>query len=264
MTQSTQELKPRAERGRLAPPLARIGVILPTSNRLIEPQFCHFAPTELGVHFERAQITGKWAQSLAGLAPEIARAARTLADAKPDLIVFNCTATSMKEGPQGDAFLLDLIRRETQTDTLSTAQAVVAALRTLSMRKFVLISPYVQANNDHERHYFHDLGFDVVHDVALGLKGGDEYVGVTPEQWVETALANDRPDSDGFFLACTNTTQIEAIDAIERATGKPVVNSNQAVIWATLNRMRERVPALDAAAIPGRLATHATAISAAA
>jgi maleate isomerase len=264
VTQTIPELKPRAERGRLAPPLARVGVILPTSNRLIEPQFAHFASTDLGIHFERAQITGKWAKSLAVLAPEIKRAAHTLADARPDLIVFNCTATSMMEGPSGDAFILDTIRGETNIDTMSTAQAVVAALRTIGMKKFVLISPYVQKNNDHEAEFLHGFGLDVVHDFGLGLRGGDEYLAVTPERWAEIALAHDRPDSDGFFLACTNTTQIEAIEAIERVSGKPVVNSNQAVIWAAVNRLRARVPSLPAATIPGRLGGYATAISAAA
>jgi maleate isomerase len=41
------------------------------------------------------------------------------------------------------------------------------------------------------------------------------------------------------FLSCTNTTQIDAVDAIERALGKPVVNSNQAVLWGCLNRLNK-------------------------
>jgi maleate cis-trans isomerase len=258
------DTKTTTARGRLAPPLARIGVILPTSNRMIEPQFSHYAPVEVGVHFARAQITGPWSRSLDLLAPEIARAANTLADARPDLIVFNCTATSMKEGAKGDEFLLDTIRRETKIDTMSTAQAVIAALRIVGLRKFVLVTPYTQTNNDHEMHYFREFGFDVVHDIGLGLKGGDEFITITPEQWVETALANDRPDSDGFFLACTNTTQIEAIEEIERATGKPVLNSNQAVIWAAINHLRQTIPALPQATIPGALRERTPRVQAAA
>ena len=42
---------------------------------------------------------------------------------------------------------------------------------------------------------------------------------------------------DGFFLSCTNTTQIEAIEAIERETGKLAINSNQATLWAALKRL---------------------------
>jgi maleate cis-trans isomerase len=48
----------------------------------------------------------------------------------------------------------------------------------------------------------------------------------------------DGPDSDGVFLSCTNTRQIEAIADIERDLGKPVVNSNQAVLWGCMKRLK--------------------------
>ena len=41
-----------------------------------------------------------------------------------------------------------------------------------------------------------------------------------------------------MFLSCTNTTQIEAVAAIERALGKPVVNSNQAVLWGCVAKLQ--------------------------
>ena len=70
----------------------------------------------------------------------------------------------------------------------------------------------------------------VVHDVALARKPL-EFATVTPREWTELAREHDRPEADGIFLSCTNTTQIEAVADIERALGKPVVNSNQAVLW---------------------------------
>ena len=67
-----------------------------------------------------------------------------------------------------------------------------------------------------------------------------QFAEVTPQQWVELARKHDRPEADGIFLSCTNTTQIEAIAGIERALGKPVVNSNQAVLWGCVKRLRSR------------------------
>jgi maleate isomerase len=246
-------VEPRAASGPATAPVARIGVILPTSNRMIEPQLPFYAPANLGVHFARAQLTGRWKKPVAELLPEVARAAITLADARPDLIVFNCTSTSMKEGGAGDARLLAAIRDATGIAALSTAGAIVDALTALAMRRLVLITPYVQATNDHESAYFREMGFEVVHDIALGLSGGDEFIQVPAQRWIELARANDRPDSDGFLLACTNTTQIEAVDAIEEATGKPVVNSNQAVLWAAVRRLRTKVASLGPGHVPGRL-----------
>ena len=72
---------------------------------------------------------------------------------------------------------------------------------------------------------------------VLALPGSDDYLAQPPERWVELAVGNARPAADGYFLSCTNTTQIEAIADIERALGKPVVNSNQAVLWGALRRL---------------------------
>ena len=240
-------------RSRLVPARARLGVILPTSNRMIEPQFHHFSPDCLGVHFARARMTGKWAKPLSDLAPEVARAASTLADAKPDLIVFNCTATSMMGGPEGDAFLVDLVEKESGVAALSTAGAVKAAFETLNVRRATLVTPYVQTTNDHEIAYFRALGIEILRDVALGLKGGDDYLLLPPEQWTSLALANDHPDSQCVFMSCTNTTQIEAIEDIEAAIGKPAVSANQAVLWACLQRLSEKLGGEQARPLPGRL-----------
>ena len=241
-------------RRRLATPRARVGVIIPTSNRMIEPQFMAYPPPQLGVHFARAQITGRWAKPLGALIPEIARAARTLADVRPDLMIFNCTATSMKEGASGEEKVLDVVRKETGVDAIGTGSAVVEALDALALRKLVLITPYIQATNDHEIAYLQSRGLAVVHDVALGLTGGDQFITVPPERWIDIALANDRPDADGYFLSCTNTTQIEAVDDIEDSTGKPVVTSNQAVLWACINRLRSVLALTGPISLPGRLA----------
>ena len=92
-----------------------------------------------------------------------------------------------------------------------------------------------------------------MHDVALALPGSDDYLAQPPERWVELAAEHARDDADGYFLSCTNTTQIEAIEPIERRLGKPVVNSNQAVLWACMKRLRHKLgPARPAAGL-GRL-----------
>ena len=65
---------------------------------------------------------------------------------------------------------------------------------------------------------------------------------VTPQDWTRLAKENDRSDADGIFLSCTNTRQIEAIADIEKMLGKPVVNSNQAVLWGCMRRLKDKVP----------------------
>jgi maleate cis-trans isomerase len=223
---------------------ARIGMIIPSVNSMTEPQFNRYAPPGLSVHCARARVAGPWKRPLAAMAEEIAISARLLADVAPDLIVFHCTDTSMTQGPQGEGRILDIVRDATGIEAVATSRMVVEALRALGLCKLVLLSPY--KSNQAVIDYLHATGFRVLHDVALGLESG-EFANVSPAQWLDLARTHDRPDADGIFLSCTNTRQIEAIADIERALGKPVVNSNQAVLWGCLRRLKgklARVPAM--------------------
>jgi maleate cis-trans isomerase len=243
-----EKQRPAAE---LTEPRARIGLIIPSVNRMTERQFNHYAPEGLGVHVARGRVAGEPARTVAELTDEIAHAAGTLADAGPDLIVFHCTHTSMKEGADGEARIIDLIRKTTGIEALSTSSLVNDALRALGISKLVVLSPY-RTNADIIR-YLAAAGFTVVKDVALACKSPAAFEEITPQRWLELAQENDTPEADGIFLSCTNTTQIEAVATIERALGKPVVNSNQAVLWGCLKRLREKIGERQATPTLGRL-----------
>jgi len=252
MTMATLD-RSASSRGFLPTPLARIGLIIPSSNRLTEPQLRHFAPPSLGIHVTRLQMTGKWNRPLSALTEDIQRAASALADAKCDIVVFHCTGHAMEEGPDGDARTRTLIKSATGIEAMSTAAAIEEALGALNLKKLILLTPYDQDTNDHEIDYLRQLNIAVVHDVALALPGSDDYLAQPPERWVELAVEHARDDADGYFLSCTNTTQIEAIEPIERRLGKPVVNSNQAVLWACVKRLRHKLGAVELAPALGRL-----------
>jgi maleate isomerase len=230
------EQKNEATRSR---PRARVGLIIPSVNTMSETQFHRFAPPGLAICVTRARITGKWKRPISAMTAEITSAAALLADCACDLIVYHCTDSSMREGVAGETLVTDLIRRETGIATVTTSALVVAALRRVAIKSLVIVSPY--PSNDVIRRYLEDQGFSVVHDVALGLTA-HSFAEVTPQRWLDITRDNARAEADGYFLSCTNTTQIEAIGLIERALEKPVVNSNQAVLWGCMQRLRDVLP----------------------
>jgi len=91
----------------------------------------------------RGRVAGQPGKTVEELTDEIAHAAGTLADAGPDLIVFHCTNTSMKEGADGEARIINLIEKTTGIEALSTSSLVKDALRALGLKKLVLLSPYM-------------------------------------------------------------------------------------------------------------------------
>src|SRR5262245_10717121 len=167
-------------------PTPRIGLIGPGSNHAAAEPVQAQAPEAGGVHTTRLRMTGQWSRPLRDLADDITRAAEALSDTSPGVIVFHCTANSMAEGQAGETRILELVEKASGCRALTTGLAVKEALARLRLRKLVLISPYVKTTNEHEIEFLGQAGYEVVHDLGLGLTGGgDEYLRITPRQWAE-------------------------------------------------------------------------------
>jgi maleate isomerase len=59
-------------------------------------------------------------------------------------------------------------------------------------------------------------------------------VKVAPDFIKEYALSIDNPDAEAIFMSCGALRSLEVVDEIEKAVKKPVIVSNQAMIWETL------------------------------
>ena len=216
-----------------------IGLIIPSSNRLTEPQFNTHMPPNVGVHVTRLRMTGKFRKPLSELKKSLTEAAEALSDVKPAVIVFHCTANSMENGLAHEAAIVETIEKASGCPTITTAQALTQAFDQVGIKKLVLISPYVKETNEHEVKYLGEAGYTVLHELGLALET-HAYSSVTPEEWKKVVKENTRAEADGYFLSCTNTRMIEAIDDLERDLDKPVINSNQATIWACLKKLAIR------------------------
>jgi len=229
---------------------ARYGMIIPSSNRMAEPHAFRYAPPGVVAHTTRLRMTGPYFMPLDKLLPQVATAAETLADANCDPIVFHCTANSMAEGVAGEKRIAETIEQATGRRATTTAAATLAALGALGARRIVLVSPYVRATHEHEIEFLTEAGFEIVGEKNLGLTGAGAYSNVTPESWVETldGLRNDR--AEAYFVSCANVRAIESLERMESLLDRPVVTSNQVVIWQALRLagLGDAVPGL------GRLA----------
>jgi maleate isomerase len=231
-------------------PRARVGLIIPSVNRTSEQQFNFYAPPGLAIHVGRAPITGPWRRPIAEMKDEIARVAETIADAGPDLIVYHCTDSSMRDGLDGERQIVEIVSAATKLPALSTSALVAEAMRAMRLAAVAVVSP--DLSNDVIIRYLNACGIKVPVDVALKLNPRDS-ADVTPARWLEETVKAARDDVDGYFLSCTNTTQIAAIEDIELALGKPVINSNQAVLWGCLKRLADKLGPVAPDARLGRL-----------
>ena len=215
-------------------PRARIGFIVPSSNRMIEPQMARFCPKGVVPHFQRIGMTNRHRAPLDRLLPRIVDAAELLGDAKCDVTVLQCTGTSMSGGVEAERRVIGAIEKATGRPALSTASSLMAALNALGARRLVFISETAQPGHEKKLAFLREAGFEIVADKAVGLAGSDLYCTMPPELWYDAALSLRRDDADAYFISCSNIHSIDVIERLEESLRKPVVASNQAALWCAL------------------------------
>lgn len=211
----------------------RLGMVIPSSNRVVEPELPSMLPEGVAVHTTRLRLVGGSREELLAMTDKVEEAAELVSDAGADLIAFHCTAVSTFN-PQMESSLKQRITAATGKPAVTTSEALVAALRALSARRIVLLSPYTKDVNDREVAFFNHHNISVLHEVGLALQGGAAYADVEPTSWYRLAVTNRHQDADAYFLSCTTIRATAVICSLERDLGKPVVTSNQAMVWHAL------------------------------
>jgi maleate isomerase len=220
----------------------RIGVMVPSTNTTCEADFQLVVPKGVTIHGQRLWLTDEETNdsSMTRMNSEIESGARYLATAKVDAIAYGCTTGSFYKGVGYDEEMIELIERTSKVPAVAASPAVVGALRLLKAKKISVATPYPDWNNGKLEKYLKAQGFTVlnVEGEPKGARATNQGINdLEPDSVVEFASRICRPEADALFCSCTAWRAVEAVDELERLTGKPVVTSNQATIWAALQKL---------------------------
>ncbi|MGF6368002.1 maleate isomerase [Paraburkholderia sp. RAU6.4a] len=218
---------------------ARIGVLLPSGNMAAEPELTAMMPEGVACHITRLPLKGSSREDLLGMTTHVESAASLLKDMQPRLLVFHCTAVSTWDTSMDDS-LCERIQTATGIRAITTAKAIVEALRHVGGKRIVLLTPYIEEINTREVAYLCQHGIDVAEYHGLGLHAPDEMMAIEPESWLEFALKHRDDSADAYLISCAAIRTLGVIDAMEKVLGRPVITSNQAMVWHAL-----RVSAID-------------------
>lgn len=218
----------------------RIGLIVPSSNTTMEPEFYGMAPEGVSIHTARMRLREVRAETLREMAEDAARAAELLSTAGVNLILYGCTTGSLLGGADWEKELIEKVQGSGGVPSFSTATAVVESLRELEAEKVVVATPYIEELNELERNFLESQGFEVLKMRGLGLVRNLDIGREPPSTAYRLAREVFRPEADAVFISCTNFRTIEIIEALEADLRRPVVTSNQASIWKALRMGRVR------------------------
>ncbi len=220
----------------------RIGLIIPSSNTTMEPEFWRMAPEGVSVHTARMKLSAVTVEELVEMEKDAVRAAQLLATADVDILVYGCTTGSLVKGPGYDREITEKLTRATGIKAVATATAVLEALEELGARRVALATPYIEEVNRKEVEFLESQGYKVVDLKYLGIRENTEIGRQTPQIAYRLAKSLETSNADAVFISCTNFRTIEVIKLLEKDLGIPVFSSNTATMWLTLKELGLREP----------------------
>jgi maleate isomerase len=214
----------------------RVGLLVPSSNTVMEPDFWAALPPGATLHTGRMYLEDTTPEGESRMLDEhVVPAARDLATARPDLIVFGCTSAGALRGNGYDAELCARISELSGVPTVSVIASVRQAIAAGGARRVGVITPYVDALNQRIRESVEADGVEVAGIAGLGISDNFEIARVPVERICDFAEQTLRGlGADLAFVSCTNFPAVSALPELERRLDRPVVTSNQAAIAAVL------------------------------
>lgn len=221
----------------------KIGLLVPAGNRVIIPEFYRIAPSGVAFFETRMIVQGSWISEESNFSM-IGNARRGLEELKicnVDVAVLACTATSFLKGREWDRAFVTEGEKEMGIPVTTTTLSLLEALRSLKAERVAIASPWAPDINSRAEKYFEESGIQVVHafsDPIDRIHVNDQ----EPEFAYALALKADVQAAQAVCIFATDLRSIEILPALENILGKPVISSNQAILFNALRLLRNDQP----------------------
>ncbi|WP_144875916.1 arylmalonate decarboxylase [Microbacterium sp. 1.5R] len=221
-------------------PRAQFGLILPSTNTVVEAEFNWMRVEGVSWHTGRIYIPqpvldddASFVSFLENLRVEIGRAVRDVVTAEVDSLVMGMSAETFWGGKEGAEEFAELMSTLSEGRAVTTgAMACKMALDVYGAKKIGIITPYQPVGDAQVRRFFEEIGYEV-HDVhGLKCDTATSIGDVTPDELKAAFRAVDAADVDVLLQAGTNLPCSRVAAEMEIELGKPVIAINTATVWA--------------------------------
>ncbi len=215
---------------------ALLGFIIISMDLVMEENIYRLSPEGVGPSVTRLNSPNDC--NVATLAAQIdgmAEAASILQpQARPAVICYACTSGSIVIGE--DEVRAEIQRGAPWAKPSTLVTGVINALHRLDAQRIVVATPYLDEINTMEAAFLRERGFDVLNIQGLNVEDCEAMGRITPSFIRDFVLSIDHEDADAIFVSCGGIRTLDVLQEIEDAAGKPVVCSNQAMMWDCLRR----------------------------
>jgi maleate isomerase len=225
--------------------MIRVGVLTPHAAIGPEAEFPAMAPGQVmtcvarvsaeaaaeGVAADSATLSGLRALTAPVFLDE---AAGMFGQGSVAVIVYASTSSAYAIGSKNEAAVVSRLSRRIGIPVLATCASAVLALRVLDVERVALVHPpwFDDELNALGAAYFESEGFDVVSSASAAVSPDPRRI--EAEAMYEWASGHVGDDAEAVFIGGNGFRAAGAIAALEAAIGRPVLASNQVLLWNLL------------------------------
>lgn len=216
----------------------RLGVIVPSTNVVVEDEYNQMRVPDVSFHAGRIWIANEslddddaFEQFLVDLRKEISRAIRDVVTCQPDHLVMGMSAETFWGGADGADAFQQSVEDESGLKVATGAKACQAALDVYGARRIGVITPYQPVGDQQVRNFFTDIGYDVAAIEGLKSPTATAIADEPPERIADAFRTVDGEDVDALLQAGTNLEAVATAAQLEQELGKPVIAINAATVW---------------------------------
>lgn len=217
--------------------LIRVGVLTPHAASGPEEELPAMAPGRVRTCVARVSTD---ATAVGAFSPvpaaqsALEEAAEILARGALDAVVYASTSSAYAIGFAADVAVVSRLSRLVGIPVSATCVATVQALRALDVQRLAIVHPpwFDAELNELGAAYFRSAGFDPVSSASAALSSDPDRIDAAAVyEWTSRHVADD---AEAVFIGGNGLRAAGAIAALESATRRPVLSSNQVLLWSLL------------------------------
>ncbi len=223
---------------------ARIGVVAPATNTIVQPELEAMRPAGVTNHHGRIQVSNVPMASDADflhvldlLDQDMDRALDDVAECAPDHLIVGVTSPMLRGGVEACTARLDSIEARTGIPATAGSSATARVLKNLAVKRIGLVTPYQPVMDGMLRAYLAEGSVEIVELVALRCPSPFAIAQVPASVLRYKITTADRPEIDAWVQVGTNLGFSNLAPELTEDLGKPVFGVNAATYWEALRRI---------------------------
>jgi maleate isomerase len=220
---------------------AKLGVLVPSTNTVVEPDFHAMAPPGVTISTGRIFIANPKMDDddaleavMVQIRESIGAAVRELMTAEPDYLVMGMSSETFWGGRKGNEEFQQRIETLSGRRIATGANACERALALLGARRLGVVTPYQPIGDAQVRRFLEECGYTTVALEGLRCPTAVSIAHVDEATLRRAIGAVNRADVDAILQVGTNLSMLRLADRAERELGKPVIAINAATFWYAL------------------------------